>query len=142
MSIEETLVHYNQEIDSNMTNPYGNAHGGELVKIMDEMAALAARKLVNKPCVTAKISEVEFHTPIKKGDTIYVEAFVYNTGKTSLNVYTTVEKETNGDRTEATTATFIMVSIDKDSNPIESNDVEIVSDRDKDLYKKATNKTE
>ena len=46
------------------TNPSGNVHGGELMKMMDSTAYAAARKYARANVVTARVDELEFHLPI------------------------------------------------------------------------------
>jgi acyl-CoA hydrolase len=124
-SLKESVVNRRERIQPPQTNNYGNAHGGELVKIMDEVAAISAMRVAESPCVTARISEVNFHTPVQEGDVVGVEAFVYQTGETSLDVYTRVEREdpVKGVREEATTARFTTVAVDEDGNPVSTEDV-------------------
>ena len=50
------------------TNPSGNVHGGELMKMMDSTAYEAARKYCSANVVTARVDELEFHMPIRIGD--------------------------------------------------------------------------
>lgn len=65
-------------------------------------------------------------TPVQEGDIVNVEAFVYKTGNTSLDVYVTVERERpieSKEPEETTTALFTMVAIDENGNPVETEDV-------------------
>lgn len=66
-SVSDSLSKRQERIQPPQTNNYGNAHGGELIKIMDEMAAISAMKVASDRCVTAHISEVEFHNPVREG---------------------------------------------------------------------------
>lgn len=126
-TVAESEVQREERIQPSQTNNYGNAHGGELVKIMDEMAAISAMKVASNRCVTARISEVEFHNPVKEGDIINVRAFVYKTGKTSLEVYASVKREgavkEDKNKGETTSALFTMVAIDENGNPVKTEDV-------------------
>ncbi|MBQ2663630.1 MAG: acyl-CoA thioesterase, partial [Clostridia bacterium] len=38
-------------------NPAGNVHGGEIIKLMDSTAGVAAQKHAHTNCVTARIEE-------------------------------------------------------------------------------------
>lgn len=139
-TITESLVQQHERIQPLQTNSHGNAHGGELVKMMDELAAISAVRVADVECVTARISEVNFHTPITEGDFCRLTAFVYNTGETSLDVYVKVEKEdkSSKERKEATTAQFTMVSIDEHGTPVPCGDVSRETEKDKQLYNEAT----
>lgn len=139
-SIEDTLISNYDIIQPTQSNTFGNAHGGEIVKKMDEISAICASRFYQNECVTAKISEVEFHTPIKEGDTVVIEAYVYKTGNSSINVHVEVQRENiNTEKITTTTANFVMVAINKDTEPVSINeDVEVKTDLDEELYKKAT----
>ena len=48
------------------TNPSGNVHGGELMKMMDSTAYAAARKYAKANVVTARVDELETDISPKK----------------------------------------------------------------------------
>ena len=48
-------------------NSQGSVHGGDLVKIMDNIAGIAARKHSRGMVVTARIDELVFHKPVLLG---------------------------------------------------------------------------
>lgn len=136
-SVSDSLTKRQERIQPPQTNNYGNAHGGELIKIMDEMAAISAMKVASDRCVTAHISEVEFHNPVREGDVVNVEAFVYRTGKTSLDVYVQVHSERPMDGSnksrQTTSALFTMVAINKDGNPVETEDIAVDTEKCSDM---------
>jgi acyl-CoA hydrolase len=108
-TIEDSLISKYEIIQPVQTNTYGNAHGGEIVKMMDEMAAITATRVSSNPCVTANISEVDFHEPVREGDIIKISSYVYKTGDTSLEVYVEVEVEKPDDyMKKTTTASFVI----------------------------------
>lgn len=71
-------------------NPMNIMHGGELVKIVDEVAGRAAAKHTNKVCVTASIDSLHFLGPIFLYETIVVKATVNRAWHTSMEVGTKV----------------------------------------------------
>lgn len=139
VSLEDTLISSYDKIQPDQTNSYGNAHGGEIVKEMDEKAAICASRFTENKCVTAKISEVQFHTPITKGDTVILTAYVYDCGESSIEVHVRVEKENEGGEVEkSTTANLVMVAVDEETNPVPfSEEVEVSSQKDKELRREA-----
>ncbi|MBQ1890452.1 MAG: hypothetical protein II160_07100, partial [Selenomonas sp.] len=44
------------------TNPNGNVHGGEIMKMMDSTAYAAARRYARSNVVTARVDELEFQS--------------------------------------------------------------------------------
>lgn len=140
VTVSDSVVESNTIVKPSESNSFGNVHGGELMKIMDEAAAISASRVAGNPCVTARISEVEFHTPIEAGDIVRVKSFVYETGNTSMNVFVRVfGEELGGDREQvlATTASFTFVAVDEDGNPVEAGDVTINTEEDKELVELA-----
>ena len=90
-------------------------HGGELVRLMDELAAVAAMTVAGATCVTAHIGSVDFRNPIPVGDVATISACVYETGDTSLEVRVDVETRNPRDReaVPTTSACFTMVAVDR-----------------------------
>ena len=102
------------------TNPSGNVHGGELMKMMDSTAYEAARKYCSANVVTARVDELEFHMPIRIGDLVTCTAEVIYVGNTSMEVAVNVEVEVleaeQGPQ-HALSAYFTMVALDRNGRP-------------------------
>ncbi|PSQ34833.1 acyl-CoA thioesterase [Halobacteriales archaeon QS_9_70_65] len=64
VSVLDSYVESMERIQPNQANNYGNTHGGEMVRLMDELAAVAAMTVAGETCVTAHISSVDFRDPI------------------------------------------------------------------------------
>lgn len=140
VTVSESLVESSTIVKPSEANSFGNVHGGELMKLMDETAAISASRVAGNPCVTARISEVEFHTPIQEGDIVRIEAFVYESGNTSMEVFVRVFGEELGggrDSKLATTAEFTFVSVDENGRPISADDVSVETDEDSQLVELA-----
>ena len=45
-------------------NPYGNVHGGEVMKLIDAVAGAAATRHARARVVTARIDELSFLAPV------------------------------------------------------------------------------
>ena len=102
------------------TNPAGNIHGGEIMKMMDAAAGVAAQKHSRTNVVTARVDELCFKQPVYVGDYVVITAEVIYAGKTSMEVFVTVESQnlTKEDRPRiALTAFFTMVSLDENGRP-------------------------
>lgn len=85
-TVLDSYVELIERIQPNQANNYSNAHGGEVVKLMDELAAVSAMTVAHETCVTASIVSVDFESPIPVGDVAELKAYVYGTGQTSLDV--------------------------------------------------------
>lgn len=101
-------------------NAAGNVHGGEIMKMMDSAAGVAAQKHSRTNVVTARVDELEFRRPVYVGNLVTCTAQVIYTGVTSMEIFVTVESEdmTDGKGPQiALTAFFTMVSLDENGLP-------------------------
>lgn len=101
-------------------NPAGNVHGGEIMKMMDSAAGVAAQKHCRTNIVTARVDELRFRKPVLVGDLVTCTAQVIYTGNSSMEVFVTVEAENmmgNKGPEIALTAFFTMVSLDASGRP-------------------------
>lgn len=100
-------------------NPAGNIHGGEIMKLMDSAAGVAAQKHSHTNVVTARVEELNFKKPVLVGELVTCRAQVIYAGRSSMEVFVTVESEnTMTDKKQiALTAFFTMVSLDEDGKP-------------------------
>ena len=104
----------------NQTNPSGNVHGGEIMKLMDSTAYAAARKYARSNVVTARVDELEFHLPIMIGDLVTCSADIVFVGKSSMEIAVNVEVEDLDQECKpqrALSAYFTMVALDRNSRP-------------------------
>ena len=96
------------------SNIFGNVHGGELMKIMDNTAGIASAKQAKGMVVTARVDEIEFHQAVKIGDIVTVHAQVSYVGTASIQVQVIVYVEdimTNTEPLLALSAFFTMVHL-------------------------------
>ena len=98
-------------------NPRGTLFGGQLLKWIDEEAAIYAMcQLDTKDIVTKFISEVNFVSPAYQGDVIKIGVEPVNFGRTSLTLkITVVNKDTGAVIVEIDKMVF--VSLDKEGKP-------------------------
>lgn len=119
------------------SNIYGNVHGGELMKIMDNVAGLAAFKHAKGTAVTARADEIVFHKPIHIGDVITCIGQVAYAGKSSMQVMVSVvvNNMDNFSQPEiAMTAFFTMVHL-VDNKPAEVEKLVVTNKDEEELYK-------
>jgi len=121
------------------TNALNTAHGGTVVKWMDETGGIAATRFSREVCVTVSMRRVDFHHPLYLGNAVPVEAYVYRTGTTSVDVCIRVFSENlfESSRTLTTESFFRYVAIDGDRNPTEVPDLRVESEEDRRLRDEA-----
>ena len=101
------------------TNTHGTMFGGEVLALMDKVAAIAALRFCRQPVVTASTERIDFRTPIRLGDIIEARARVIHTGRTSMMVCIEIwdERPLTGERELCTTGYCSLVSIDENGRP-------------------------
>ena len=94
-------------------NAAGFVHGGVILKLCDEAAAIAAMRHARTRVVTAGIGDVEFREPVHIAELVHIDAEVVGTGDTSIEVALRVDAEDvmSGERRHTNSATFTMVAV-------------------------------
>lgn len=131
VSVLDTYVESIERIQPNQANNYDNTHGGEVVRLMDELAAVAAMTVAGETCVTAHIGSVDFRNPIPVGHVAELSAYVYETGTSSLEVRVDVESRDPREEgpSPTTAACFTMVAVDEEGEPVDVPTVVPETDR-------------
>jgi len=103
----------------NDTNYLGRALGGAVLHWMDVCAGIASMRFSGYQCVTASIDHVDFLAPIDIGEVATVEGYVFNAGRTSVDVRVDVRAEDpRAGESRATTTSFLtFVALDDDGRP-------------------------
>ena len=118
-TVAESHTEMTEIVLPNDTNTHRRALGGAVLHWMDVCGAIAAMRFANEGVVTASMEHVDFKRPIDLGEVVVVEAYVYDTGRTSLDV--TVEVRAENPRTDTERATtssfFTFVAVDDDGEP-------------------------
>jgi uncharacterized protein (TIGR00369 family) len=101
-------------------NPYGNVHGGEIMKLIDACAGAAATRHARSRVVTAFVDELSFLAPVYVGDLVTAKASVNHVGRTSMEVGVRVEAENllTGNVVHISSAHLVFVSIDEKGGPV------------------------
>ena len=138
-------IYLSEVMMPSQTNPSGKVHGGELMKMLDSTAYAAARKYSRSNVVTARVDELEFHTPILIGDLVTCTAEVIYVGKTSMEVAVNVEVEVleaeQGPQ-HALSAYFTMVALDRNGRPMAVPPMELVTKEEKAAFEEARKRHE
>jgi len=121
-------------------NVYGNVHGGQIMKYIDETAAVAAWRHARVPkVVTASIERMDFREPVFIGDILHIHATVRYVGRTSMLVGVRVEAEdpSTGDVRHTGTCYATFVALDKNNKPLVVPPVLPQTDQEKEKHEKA-----
>lgn len=131
----DTRVENRQFVYPQHANNRGTVHGGHVMRWMDEGGAMAAIRFAGTPCVTASVDGLDFHRPVPVGDILVVEAYVYDTGRTSMTVRLRADREqpSTGERVRTTESDFVFVALDDEGSPTPVPELTVESDRGQEL---------
>ncbi len=118
-TIAQSRVTLNSVMGTQDTNIHGNVHGGVIMKLVDEVGALAAVRHARLPVVTIVIDSMTFLEPIRVGNLVSLTAELTWVGRTSIEVRVevTAENPMTGTHTTTNTAYLVSVALDPDGRP-------------------------
>ena len=101
-------------------NIAGNVHGGYIMKLCDDAAAIAATRLAGGRVVTAAVDGMRFRSPVHVGDVITLRSTVNAVWRSSMEVGVRVDSEdlSSGETRHTLTAYFTMVALDGDEKAL------------------------
>lgn len=110
-----------QQMNPQDANPYGNVHGGVLMKLIDTAAGAVAIRHSRSNAVTASVDRLDFHSPVFVGDLVTFKASLNMTGRTSMEIGVRVESENlhTGEIRKTASAYLTFVAIGDDGKPVE-----------------------
>jgi acyl-CoA hydrolase len=114
---ESVLTYRMGIVDANLA---GNVHGGWIMKLCDDVAAIAATRLAGGRVVTAAVDGMTFRSPVRVGDVLTLRGTVNAAWRTSMEVGVRVEAEDvhTGEITHTCTAYLTMVRLGDDERPV------------------------
>lgn len=100
-------------------NFIGNVHGGDLLKLLDQVAYACASRYAGKQVVTLSVDQVTFRQPIHVGELVTCFASVNYTGNTSMEIGIKVIAENiqSQIKRHVNSCFFTMVAIGQDGKP-------------------------
>jgi uncharacterized protein (TIGR00369 family) len=100
-------------------NNHGNVHGGVIMKMVDEVGALAAMRHARAPVVTVVVDSVTFLEPIRVGHLVQCAAELTYVGRTSMEVRVQVVSENplTGTSNITNNAFLVYVALDPEGRP-------------------------
>jgi acyl-CoA hydrolase len=104
----------------NTTNHYDTLFGGEAMRMMDEVAFIAATRFSRQVMVTVSSDKIDFKKPIPAGTFVELVARVTHVGNTSLKVTLEIyiEQMYAEGRELAVHGSFTLVAIDENKKPV------------------------
>src|SRR5215469_1925894 len=101
-------------------NAHGNVHGGVIMRMVDESAALVAIKHSQCPrVVTARVERFDFLAPAFIGDVVSVHCEMHYVGRTSMEVGVEViaEDVISGEKRHIASSYVIYVAVNENRKP-------------------------
>jgi len=138
-SVSDTYIENRVRVQPDDTNNYASAHGGNVVKWMDEVGAMSAMRLAGSTCVTARINGLDFERPIPQGDICVIESYAYDAGTSSVRVRLRAFREDprTGETEQTTSSHFVFVAVDEEMKPTTVPDLGVETERDRRLRQDA-----
>ncbi|PIS02695.1 MAG: acyl-CoA thioesterase [Chlamydiae bacterium CG10_big_fil_rev_8_21_14_0_10_42_34] len=109
------------EVFPNDLNPHGTLFGGKLMQVVDNLAAIVAKRHSGRVCVTLGIDSVRFLNPAHHGDILVCKAAVNKTWNTSMEIGVKVIAEDfrSLEQKDILSAYFTFVAMDDEHKPVE-----------------------
>jgi acyl-CoA hydrolase len=97
------------------TNPLGKLLGGQVMHLVDMVAAMAAHRHSNSYVVTASVDYIDFRNPVNLGEIVNLKSQVNRVFRTSMEVGVEVYSENamTSERKHTTSAYVTFVAIDQ-----------------------------
>lgn len=144
-TVRESAVTMSMVMLPHQANVAGNVHGGEIMKLMDNAAYVAAHKHARSNVVTARVDELIFHQPIYVGNLVTCHAHLTFVGKSSMEVAVVVEVEDlyrEDSKKCALTAYFSMVALNAGGHPSSVPPLELATEQEKTIFEEANQRYE
>ena len=136
-TVSHSAVTLSQVILPIHTGPGGVfAHGGEIIKLMDTAAGLAALRHAHTQVVTLRVEGINFLHPIRVGNYVTVNARLTYTSQSTMEIQVkvTAEHVMKEQEWEALTAYFIFVAVDENGKPQQVPPLILETEEERELF--------
>jgi uncharacterized protein (TIGR00369 family) len=125
-------------------NHFGNVHGGIIMKLADEAAAIAAMRHAQKPAVTVAMDSMTFKQPVHIGEIVRCTATVTYAHKSSMEVSVDVcaEEPITGKLTHTNSAHLVFVALDENGRPSAVPQLVLETEEDRLAFEEAVGRQE
>ncbi len=119
-SIAETRSVLSRMMGVTDANSQGNVHGGLIMHMVDEAAAVVAIRHAHRNVVTARVERFDFLAPAYIGNVVSVHCAMNYVGRTSMEVGVEVRAEDplTGELREVASSYVIYVALDEAGKPV------------------------
>ncbi|HYB01372.1 MAG TPA: acyl-CoA thioesterase [Ktedonobacteraceae bacterium] len=124
-------------------NVHGNVHGGVIMRLVDESAAIVAIKHSRCPTVvTARVERFDFLAPAFMGDVVSVHCEMHFVGRTSMEVGVEIMAENiiSGEVRHIGSSYVIYVALDENGKPTPVPPLVPADDEEKEIIERAYNR--
>src|SRR5579859_1263051 len=121
-------------------NAHGNVHGGVIMRMVDESAAIVAIKHSQSPTVvTARVERFDFLAPAFIGDVVSVHCEMHYVGRTSMEVGVEVMAEdiTTAQVRHIASSYVIYVALDENRKPTPVPPLVPADDKEREIIERA-----
>jgi acyl-CoA hydrolase/rubrerythrin len=138
-TIGHSAVEMAQVMLPGQANPSGFIHGGELMKLMDDAAAVVAARHSEGSVVTGRVEDIKFVNPVHIGDLVIIHGKLTFTSRSSMEVQIEAETESlfNGNirrRVLAVSALFVMVALDSNGKLRKVPSIKLSTEQEQELF--------
>jgi acyl-CoA hydrolase len=135
----ETKVETRRYIFPGQSNAIETAHGGDLLKWMEQVGAMSAMRFAGADTVTVAVDDVKFHRPIPQGSIALFDAYVSEAGESSVTAQVRGydEDRHTGERDLATEAVCVSVAVGDDGDTVTVPDLTVETEEGKRLHQAA-----
>jgi len=74
--VKESQIEIAQIMYPEHANPAGNVHGGHILKLVDQAAAIAGARHTHSNVVTASVDRMDFISPVFVGNVVFAKASI------------------------------------------------------------------
>lgn len=118
--VKDSYTEQVQILTQSSMNGFGRLFGGRLMKWIDIVAAVTARRHSEQNVTTVLVDCLEFKKPARVNDTLVLTGHITYTGRTSMEVcVNTYIEHLDGKRSLINSAYLVMVALDKNDKPAE-----------------------
>jgi len=121
-------------------NAHGNVHGGVIMRMVDESAAIVAIKHSQNPkVVTARVERFDFLAPVYIGNVVSIHCAMNYVGRTSMEVGVEVmaEDSITGEVRHVASSYVIYVALDENGKPTPVPPLVPADDKEKAIIERA-----
>ncbi len=134
-----TVVRVMMPMDANVA---GNVFGGAILRLIDEVASIVAKRHARNNVVTASIDRMDFFSPVYVGDLLRLIASINYVHRTSMEIGVRVEAENpiTGKVRHTGTCFLTHVALDKNGKPVLVPTLKLETDEEKRRWSEAENR--